>query len=110
MAQRTTIYCNDETESRLKAMLSLAISTPAIWSQQIGKAAPTNLNQLVKALVDLGYETLIQKQNEETERRLPSLREFRAAHSFPGQPMSEVIRAAREEECDPRVAPFEDHG
>lgn len=73
MAKRTTIYCNDETEEKLSALLRLAEERPAYWSESTKRAAPTNLNQLVTALVDYGYSALVEETAEVKNRQEQSL-------------------------------------
>lgn len=63
MAKRTTIYCNDETESKLDELMRLAEARPAYWSSLTGKGAPRNLNQLITALVELGHDRLVEDED-----------------------------------------------
>lgn len=59
MAMRTTIYCNDVIESKLNELLIKAKTDPANWSLKTGKAAPSNTNQLISVLIEIGYDLLI---------------------------------------------------
>ena len=55
MASRTSIYCSDETETRLQELLAKAKTDPVGWSARTGKPAPTNLNQLISQMIELVY-------------------------------------------------------
>lgn len=58
MAFRTTIYCNDKTATKLRELLDAAKSNPVRWSAHTGKSAPTNTNQLITRLIELGHDLI----------------------------------------------------
>ena len=62
MAFRTTIYCGDDTETRLQVLLRTAKDDPANWSSKTGKPAPTNTNQLFSLLIEIGYDLVTSNQ------------------------------------------------
>ncbi len=62
MAFRTTIYCGDDTETRLQVLLRTAKDDPAGWSSKTGKPAPTNTNQLFSLLIEIGYDLITGSQ------------------------------------------------
>jgi hypothetical protein len=88
MSLRTTIYCNDETEEKLNHLMELAESNPARWSYITGQAAPTNFNQLITALVDLGYRQL--RQNSQPEMVAESVPLWQAVNEVAAQAPDEA--------------------
>ncbi len=58
MTLRTTIYCTDMIESKLKALLAAAECDPVSWSAKTGKGAPKNTNQLISTLIEIGFDII----------------------------------------------------
>ena len=65
MASRTTVYCSDETETKLQELLARAKTDPVGWSVRTGKPAPANMNQLFALLVELGHDLIKASQAPE---------------------------------------------